>query len=105
MSGIHGFNERLREACGFAGMESAWFSQRIMDHIKPAEVMENMLKTGAAKAALPPRDLMIRGFLSGALLAFATSLAMTATIQSGVPLVGALVFPVGFVIIVLLGLE
>jgi len=76
-----------------------------MDYIKPADVIENMIKTGVVKAGLPVRDLLIRGFLSGALLAFATSLALTATTQTGVPLVGALVFPVGFVIIVLLGLE
>lgn len=76
-----------------------------MDYIKPDEVVENMVRTGAAKAALSPKDLLIRGFLSGALLGFATSLALTATIQTGVPLVGALIFPVGFVMIVLLGLE
>ena len=49
--------------------------------------------------------MLIRGFLSGALLAFATSFAFTANVQTGVPLVGALVFPVGFVMIVVLGLE
>ena len=76
-----------------------------MDYVKPAEVTTNMVESGTAKAALPARDLLIRGFLSGALLAFATSLAVTASVQTGVPLVGALVFPVGFVIIVLLGLE
>src|SRR5579863_8614633 len=76
-----------------------------MDYIKPTEVIENMIVTGAAKAALPVRDLLIRGFWSGALLAIATSLAVTATVQTGVPLVGALIFPIGFVIIVLLGLE
>ena len=79
-------------------------SNKIMDYIKPVEVMETMIKSGISKSALGPRDLLIRGFLSGALLAFATSLAITATLQTGVALVGALVFPVGFVIIVLLGL-
>ncbi len=76
-----------------------------MDYVKPTEVIENMIGAGVAKAALPARDLLIRGFWSGALLAIATSLAITATVQTGVPLVGALVFPVGFVMIVLLGLE
>ncbi len=76
-----------------------------MDYIKPAEVIENMIGTGVAKSALPVRDLLIRGFWSGALLAIATSLAVTATVQTGIPLVGALIFPVGFVMIVLLGLE
>jgi len=75
-----------------------------MDYIKPAEVIKNMVQTGAAKVALPVKDLLIRGFLSGALLAFSTSLAVGVSLQS-VPPVGALVFPVGFVIILLLGLE
>jgi formate/nitrite transporter len=76
-----------------------------MDFIKPLDVVKSMLAAGQTKAALPVRDLLIRGFLSGALLGFATSLALTATAQTNTPLVGALVFPVGFVMIVLLGLE
>ncbi|MGH8021755.1 MAG: formate/nitrite transporter family protein [Opitutaceae bacterium] len=76
-----------------------------MDYIKPLDVVKNMVAIGATKAALPSKDLMIRGFLSGALLGFATTLAITATAQTRAPIVGALIFPVGFVIIVLLGLE
>lgn len=76
-----------------------------MDYIKPAELVKNMLTAGENKASLSVKDLMIRGVLSGALLGFATSLALTATAQTNTPLVGALVFPVGFVMIVLLGLE
>jgi formate transporter len=76
-----------------------------MDFIKPSDVVKSMLAAGQAKAALSVRDLLIRGFISGALLGFATSLALTATAQTNTPLVGALVFPVGFVMIVLLGLE
>src|SRR3954462_3696882 len=76
-----------------------------MDFIKPSDVVRSMLNAGQAKATLSVRDLLIRGFLSGALLGFATSLALTATAQTNTPLVGALVFPAGFVMIVLLGLE
>src|SRR5215218_6171113 len=76
-----------------------------MDFIKPSDVVKSMLTAAQTKAALSVRDLLIRGFLSGALLGFATSLALTATAQTNTPLVGALVFPVGFVMIVLLGLE
>jgi formate transporter len=76
-----------------------------MDFIKPADVVKSMVAAGQAKASLTIRDLVIRGFLSGALLGFATTLALTATSQTNTPLVGALVFPVGFVMIVLLGLE
>src|SRR5436190_11098071 len=80
-------------------------TSQTMDFIKPSEVVKSMLTAGQTKADLSVRDLVIRGFLSGALLGFATSLALTATAQTNTPLVGALVFPVGFVMIVLLGLE
>lgn len=76
-----------------------------MDYIKPSELVKNMIAAGKAKASLSIKDLLIRGMLSGALLGIATSLAITATVQTNVPLVGALIFPVGFVMIVLLGLE
>ncbi len=76
-----------------------------MDSLKPADIVSSMVQAGAAKAQLGPFDLLIRGCLSGALLGFATSLAIGATVQTGQILVGALIFPVGFVMIVLLGLE
>jgi formate/nitrite transporter len=76
-----------------------------MSYVKPDLVVEQMVQAGALKSGLPARDLLIRGFLSGALLGFATTLAFTASLQTRVGLVGALVFPVGFVMIVLLGLE
>lgn len=76
-----------------------------MDYIKPNDVVKNMLAAGKAKASLPIKDLLIRGLLSGALLGISTSLAISAIVQTNVPLVGAVVFPVGFVMIVLLGLE
>src|SRR6266542_3463631 len=55
---------------------------RTMDYAKPTDVVATMIESGRAKLALAPRDLLIRGMLSGALL-----------------------FPVGLVMIVLLGLE
>src|SRR5262249_5560060 len=76
-----------------------------MAYVKPDAVMEQMIQAGGGKGTLPMRHLLTRGFLSGALLGFATTLALTASLQTKVGLVGALVFPVGFVMIVLLGLE
>lgn len=76
-----------------------------MDYVKPQLVIEQMVESGAAKASLGIRDLLVRGFLGGAILAFATTLALTATAQTKFGIVGALLFPVGFVIIILLGLE
>jgi formate/nitrite transporter len=76
-----------------------------MDYIKPADVAAAMIETGSRKLALAPSDLMIRGALAGAILGVATSLAFTAAVSTGQPIVGAIIFPVGLVIIVLLGLE
>src|SRR5262245_5475090 len=76
-----------------------------MAYVKPDTVVEQMIQAGAQKSRLPVRDLLVRGFLAGALLGFATTLAFTASLQTRVGLVGALVFPVGFVMIVLLGME
>jgi formate/nitrite transporter len=76
-----------------------------MSHVPPADVVTALVNAGAAKAILPMRHLLIRGVLAGAILGFATTVAITATLQTGVPLVGALVFPVGLVMIVLLGLD
>jgi formate/nitrite transporter len=76
-----------------------------MDYVKPADVATTMMNTGRAKLALSPLDLVIRGGLAGAILAAATSLAFTAMVQTGQLLVGALVFPVGLILIVLLGLD
>ncbi|HKX05666.1 MAG TPA: formate/nitrite transporter family protein [Methylomirabilota bacterium] len=76
-----------------------------MSYVKPDAVLDQMVQAGTTKAGLGVTDLLVRGVLSGALLGFATTLAFTATLQTHVGLVGALVFPVGFVMIVLLGLE
>ena len=76
-----------------------------MDSQKPGKIVTDLVDAGAYKSNLPARHILIRGFLSGSLLGFATVLAFTATVQTGIPLVGALVFPVSFVMIILLGLE
>ena len=76
-----------------------------MSYVKPDAVVEQMVQTGVMKSQLPVRDLLMRGFLSGAFLGFATTLAFTASLQTKLGIVGALVFPAGFVMIVLLGLE
>ena len=76
-----------------------------MDYVKPVEVAAAMVDTGRRKLGLTPADLLIRGALAGGILGAATSLAFTGALQTGVPLVGALIFPVGLCIIVLLGLD
>ena len=76
-----------------------------MDYAKPTDVVSTMIESGRNKLRLEPRDLLIRGALSGALLGTATSFAFTGAVSTGQPLVGALIFPVALVMIVILGLE
>ncbi len=76
-----------------------------MDYVKPADVAAAMVNAGRTKLALSATDLVIRGGLAGAILAAATSLAVTGAVQTNQPLVGALIFPVGLILIVLLGLD
>ena len=76
-----------------------------MDYVKPADVAVIMVETGRRKLALAPRDLVIRGLLAGAILGVATSLTFTGAVSTGQPLVGAIIFPVGLIFIVLLSLE
>ncbi|WP_234685655.1 formate/nitrite transporter family protein [Bradyrhizobium monzae] len=76
-----------------------------MDYAKPSDVVTAMVDASLKKLALAPRDIMIRGAISGALLGAATTLAFSGALTTGQPLVGALIFPVSLVMIVLLGLE
>jgi formate/nitrite transporter len=76
-----------------------------MDYIGLSEVTESFVSNGAAKLRLPVGQLLLRGVLSGALLGFATTVAFTANAQGLPPIVGALLFPVGFAMIVVLSLE
>ena len=77
----------------------------MMDHVTPAELMQEAVQLAKKKAELSVADMLIRGALSGAFLGYATSLALLVTSQGLPPIVGAILFPVGFVILALLGLE
>ncbi len=75
------------------------------DHVTPVELVADAVELARKKSELSIADLLIRGTLAGALLGIATSLAFVAVAQGLPPLVGAVIFPVGFVILVLLGQE
>lgn len=76
-----------------------------MDYVSPKEVAGNMMAAAVSKSSLSVKDLLIRGSMSGALLGISVTLANLATSQTKLPMAGALVFPVGFVIIIILGME
>src|SRR5690606_25539934 len=46
-----------------------------------------------------------RAFMAGAILALAAVFAVTIAVQTGVPLIGALLFPVGFCMLYLFGYD
>lgn len=75
------------------------------DYVVPQELLQEAVKLAKKKSELSVPDMLIRGALSGSFLGYATSLAFLVTSQGLPPIVGAILFPVGFVILVLLGLE
>ena len=77
----------------------------MVDAVRPAAVVQAMIDAGAAKTKLSFSELFVRSALAGAFLGVATTLAFTAATQTGMPIVGALIFPVGFSMIVVLGLD
>jgi formate/nitrite transporter len=76
-----------------------------MDYVNPKELVQEVVSVAKKKSELSIGDMMIRGSLAGVFLAFATSLAVMVTSQGLPPIVGAILFPVGFVMLALLGLE
>jgi len=75
------------------------------DYVNPTELLQEAVQLAKKKSELSVGDMLIRGGLSGAFLGYATSLALLVTSQGLPPIVGAILFPVGFVILALLGLE
>ena len=76
-----------------------------MDYVNPKELLQDAINVAEKKASLSVGDMLIRGALSGVFLGFATSLAVVVTAQGLPSIVGAILFPVGFVMLALFGLE
>lgn len=76
-----------------------------MSFVAPPDVVDSMLESGETKTQLSAGQLVLRAAFSVFLLAGATVLAITATEETGVDLIGALLFPMGLVIVVLLNVE
>ncbi|WP_199431993.1 formate/nitrite transporter family protein [Qaidamihabitans albus] len=76
-----------------------------MSYLNPSEFVGKMIDAGEAKVFMSTRDTVIRAYMAGAILALAAAFAVTITVQTGQPLVGALLFPVGFCMLYLLGFD
>ena len=76
-----------------------------MAYVAPTEFVTKMIDAGEAKIFMSARDTLIRAYMAGAILALAAAFAVTVTVQTGQPLVGAMLFPVGFCMLYLLGFD
>ena len=76
-----------------------------MSYIAPAEFAAKMIDAGESKIFMSTKDTLIRSYMAGAILALAAGFAITITVNTGNPLVGALLFPVGFCLLYLLGFD
>lgn len=76
-----------------------------MSYVSPAEFVGKMIDAGESKAMMSTRDTLIRAFMAGAILAIAAAFAVTVTVQTGNALAGAVLFPVGFCLLYLLGFD
>jgi formate/nitrite transporter len=76
-----------------------------MSDLKPMEFVQTMIDVGEAKVKTSTRDLILRGTMAGVILSLAVVVAITAIVQTGTGLVGALVFPVGFCILSIMGYD
>jgi len=76
-----------------------------MAYLMPTEFVQKMVDAGESKIFMSARDTVIRAYMAGAILALAAAFAVTISVQTGNPLVGAILFPVGFCMLYLMGFD
>ncbi len=76
-----------------------------MAYLAPTEFFTKMIDAGESKIFMSTRDTVIRSYMAGAILALAAAFAVTITVQTGQPLAGAILFPVGFCMLYLMGFD
>lgn len=76
-----------------------------MSYVKPTELVQTVIDAGASKVMLSTRDTLIRSIMGGAVLTIAAAFAVTISVTTGSPLLGAVLFPVGFIMLYLLGYD
>ena len=76
-----------------------------MAYLAPAEFVTKMVDAGESKLLMSTRDTLIRSYMAGAILALAAAFAVTVTVNTGNALVGAMLFPVGFIMLYLMGFD
>lgn len=73
-----------------------------MAYIEPSEFSTKLVDSGEQKVYMSTKDTLIRAYMAGAVLALAAVFAITVAVKTGQPLLGALLFPVGFIMLYLM---
>lgn len=73
-----------------------------MSYLEPTEFVTKMVDSGESKVYMSVKDTLIRAFMAGAILALAAVFAITVATKTGSPLLGAVLFPVGFIMLYLM---
>jgi formate/nitrite transporter len=76
-----------------------------MSYLVPSEFVTKMVDAGESKIFMATRDALIRAFMAGAILTLGAAFAVTVTVQTGSPILGAVLFPAGFCTLYLLGFD
>ena len=76
-----------------------------MSYLAPAEFATKMVDAGESKIFMSTRDTLIRAFMAGAILALAAVFAITVAVNTGNFLLGAILFPIGFCMLYLMGFD
>jgi len=76
-----------------------------MSYLLPSEFATKMVDAGESKIFMSNKDTVIRAFMAGAILALAAAFAIFISVKTGQPLIGAILFPVGFCMLYLMGFD
>ena len=76
-----------------------------MSYVKPSALVPEIIAAGESKVHLRNSTVFIRAFMAGAILAIAAFFAISISVQTGSPIVGAVLFPIGFVMLNLMGYD
>lgn len=73
-----------------------------MAYLEPSEFVTKMVDSGEQKIFMSTKDTVVRAFMAGAILALAAFFAITVITKTGNPLIGSILFPVGFIMLYLM---
>ena len=73
-----------------------------MAYLAPSEFTTKLVDAGEEKIFMSTRDTLIRAFMAGGIPALAAIFAITVAVKTGSPLLGAVLFPVGFIMLYLM---